>query len=300
MRNNHFFYLPRRDRRAIMTVLVLLAVGFSLYSLLNNPRPEASPVSPIDSLSVGKGNKFHARESAVYRYDEPSARVNTLFPFDPNTADSTDLLTLGFSPYQVRNIYRYRSKGGTFRHKEDLSRIYGITERQYRELEPYITISKDYQQAVARYHHETDEQADRDTIIRPKKLTLGQTIALNETDSNLLKQVPGIGSSYAKRINAYRERLGGFVSTDQLYEIEGIPDDVADYFRTDHKPVRQININRLTAKQLHRHPYLTFVQSKAIVDYRRLKGPIKGINDLKLMKEFTADDIRRLAPYLAF
>ena len=35
------------------------------------------------------------------------------FPFDPNTADSNQLLRLGLQPWQVRNIYRYPQRIST-------------------------------------------------------------------------------------------------------------------------------------------------------------------------------------------
>lgn len=46
--------------------------------------------------------------------------------------------------WQVRNIYRYRAKGGVYRKKEDFARLYGLTVKDYRRLEPYIRISEDY------------------------------------------------------------------------------------------------------------------------------------------------------------
>ena len=46
------------------------------------------------------------------------------FMFDPNDADSTQLLRLGLAPFQVRSIYRYRAKGGRFSTKDDFRRVY--------------------------------------------------------------------------------------------------------------------------------------------------------------------------------
>ena len=64
--------------------------------------------------------------------------VHELFPFDPNTADSTQLLKLGLQSWQVRSIYRFRAKGGIFREKTDFARLYGLTKKQYEVLAPYI------------------------------------------------------------------------------------------------------------------------------------------------------------------
>ena len=73
------------------------------------------------------------------------------FVFDPNTADSSQLLRLGLQPWQVRNILKYRAKGGVYREPTDFARVYGLTVKQYRELEPYIRISPDYRPASEVY-----------------------------------------------------------------------------------------------------------------------------------------------------
>ena len=43
-----------------------------------------------------------------------------------------------------------------------------------------------------------------------------------------------------------------------------------------------------------------FVQAKAITDYRRLHGPIKSLQDLRLSKDFPPEAIERLLPYVAY
>jgi DNA uptake protein ComE-like DNA-binding protein len=40
--------------------------------------------------------------------------------------------------------------------------------------------------------------------------------------------------------------------------------------------------------------------AKAITDYRRLHGPLKSLNDLRLSKDFPHDVIDRLTPYVEF
>ena len=59
-----------------------------------------------------------------------------LAPFDPNLADSIELSRLGLSKFVVRNILKYRLKGGRFTTPESLARIYGLTEEKFLELKP--------------------------------------------------------------------------------------------------------------------------------------------------------------------
>ncbi|NLY25054.1 MAG: helix-hairpin-helix domain-containing protein [Bacteroidales bacterium] len=136
-----------------------------------------------------------------------------------------------------------------------------------------------------------------------EKLTAGETISLNESDTTLWKMIPGIGSSYASRIVKYRELLGGYVRKEQLMEVYGMDNErysrISPYIEPDDH-CRKLQVNRDEFRELLRHPYLNYKQVKVIASLRRRKGDILSINELAMLDEFTSDDIWRLEPYLAF
>lgn len=124
---------------------------------------------------------------------------------------------------------------------------------------------------------------------------------LNATDSSALVQLPGIGPVFASRIIRYREQLGGFTATSQLAEINGLPDSLMEWFVIgDTIPIEKISVNHETLSELRRHPYMNFYQARAIVEFRRERGNIKGPEQLSFLEEFTARDLERLMPYLDF
>lgn len=294
----NFAYLSRSDRKVIVFLLVLIvAGGLVLYGSLGDST--SNQLTPADSVSSGL-RSWHVADSASrqYVYAVESSEPER-FVFDPNTADSTQLLRLGLQPWQVRNIYKYRARGGVYREPSDFSRLYGLTVKQYRELLPYIRISSDYRPASTLYPQRRDTFV-RDTLDYPVKLKPMERLQLNDADTAQLRRVPGIGRYYAREIDHYRRQLGGFCRVEQLREIEGFPDTAMTYFLVDASAVKRININRLTLSQLKRHPYINFYQARAICDYRRLKGRIGSLSDLKLLEDFSESDLIRLAPYVEF
>ena len=128
----------------------------------------------------------------------------------------------------------------------------------------------------------------------------GQTVDLNAADTTQLKMVPGIGSYFARQIVNYRKRLGGFSHTGQLMEIRQFPDEALRFFRVSASDVRKININKATLSELQAHPYINFYQAKAILQYRRLRGPIKSLSQLRASKDFTEESVSRLEPYVEY
>ena len=284
----------RSDRHIMIAVIIVAALALAGVWLAGHYE-----IRPVDSAAADSVSaKTARRASRPVQYYAVETRQPERFPFDPNTADSTQLLRLGLQPWQVRNIYKYRASGGIYRQKEDFARLYGLTVKQYRELEPYIRISRDYQPASTVVGERPP--LSRDTVRFPVKLQENEQVVLNTADTSQLRKVPGIGSYYAKEIVRHGQWLGGYVSVDQLDEIEGFPQESKKYFVIQGAHPQKLNINRLSLQQLRRHPYINFYQAKAITDYRRLHGPIANLDDLRFSKDFDEAAIQRLKPYIEY
>lgn len=277
---------------------LMLAIGvcISLVVLRCHDDKDELPEADNETLTTLQ-NKWNAHTSHDRRDNEIGL---TPFPFDPNHADSATLCRLGLKPWQVSNMLKYRRKGGRWRSADDLQRLYGLSKSQFEQLRPYIRIAEADKRKV---YERAEWQSNYEHEPRPKteKLAEGVTLPANTADTTALKHIPGIGSYYARKIVDYRERLGGFVSTSQIGEIEDLPAGITRWFVLDKadKP-RQLRINHATFKQLVRHPYLSYEQTKIIVTHIRQYGAIRSWRDLQLYKEFTQNDFKRLAPYISF
>lgn len=288
--------MHRSDRQALLFLLcVAVAILFALHFAGDEVTDTASLA---DTKPMADEQPMVAGNADASSYDvQPVVHSPERFPFDPNTADSTQLLRLGLQPWQVRNIYKYRARGGIYRNKEDFARLYGLTAKQYRELEPYIRISSDYRPASALF---AEDRQLRDTLRPSHKLGVGETVDLSVADTVQLRRVPGIGSYYARRIMEYGERLGGYVNVGQLKEIEGFPEGALAYLVVSAPNVRKLNVNKLSLNELKRHPYINYYQARAIIDYRRQHGRITDLSDLHLLPDFPVEAIGRLRPYVCY
>ena len=285
--------MNKSDRKIALGACLVAVLAFVALFLTGSNEQSGS-----DTRSSHSSHNSHYSHPSHYSYSDTPSQPAESFPFDPNTADSTQLLRLGLRPWQVRNIYKYRSKGGVYRTKEDFARLYGLTVKDYRRLEPYIQISSDYRPAAELVGERP--RYERDTLLRPIKIDSTQHIVLNTADTNQLKKVPGIGSYYAKEIVRHGKWLGGYVSVDQLDEIDGFPSEAKKYFVVERPTPQRINVNRLTLQQLRRHPYINYYQAKTIVDYRRLHGDIHSLQDLRFSRDFSPEAIRQLEPYVEY
>ena len=291
-----FFYLQKSDRKVILTLLVVIVAVFTMIFLTGGD-------DTATTTQQKANHKSYTPKS--YNYSSYTPKKVERFVFDPNTADSTQLLRLGLQPWQVKNIYKYRAAGGIYRNPTDFAKLYGLTVKQYRELEPYIRISSDYLPASTLvkengYSQNAPKAKDSTNYQRPIKIKETEHIVLNTADTTSLITIPGIGPYYARKIIQYGNRLGGYVSVNQLDEIDDFPSEAKKYLVINNPTPKKLNLNKLSLNELKRHPYINFYMAKDITDYRRLHGALKSLNDLRLSKDFPSDVIKRLEPYVEF
>lgn len=131
------------------------------------------------------------------------------------------------------------------------------------------------------------------------KLKPGATIDLNTADTTLLKRIPGIGSSFARRIVKYRDLLGGYYVVEQLQEVYGMDreryDAIYPYF-TVGTAVRPLT---LTIDSISYHPYLSWRHKRTLRRLLEAEEPLDW-SHLMATGDFTRDDSLRLAPYMPF
>lgn len=285
-----------------VVLLVVLIVGTLVAVKHLKPQAEVDTTWANDSTRTQfidyqqKQDSMH-KEQWKKKYPRDTIAIRMQM-FDPNTADSSTLVHLGFKPWQAKNMLKYRAKGGKYRQVEDLKRLYGMTDSMYQALLPYICIAR----------AEVDS-LERDSVMRdslPKWVSENKDTILNlrTADTTELKMIRGIGSYRARQIVRYREQLGGFVRVEQVLEVKGMEkleaDSVVKWFVLDSVVVEQINVNQVSAQRLAKHPYLRFEQAKAIYELRRRKVRLNSIKDLDRLDCIDMTTLEKVAPYLNF
>jgi DNA uptake protein ComE-like DNA-binding protein len=210
---------------------------------------------------------------------------------------------MGMDDRILKNILRYREKGGKFRDKEGFSKIYGMNDEIYNILEPYIRIQvtesktqslkTDTGHVKFNSNHENKYQKYiRDTV----------KIELNSADSASLLALDGIGPSYAGRIIKYREKLGGLYIKEQLLEIKGMDSIRFSQFESqitiDQSLIRRIDINTVTFKDLLRHPYFEYYLVKAIFSKKDEIKRFDSVEQLRSIPVMYEELYQKISAYL--
>lgn len=245
-----------------------------------------------DSLFAGASGLPKKKEGKTLRTREAER-----FYFNPRRLPVDSLVLLGIPLSIARRIDNYRKKGGKFRKREDLLKIYGFPDSLFTALEPLITlpVSKERAEKTISYKNEPQKSQEK---------TISSSFNINKADSLQLISLKGIGPVLSSRLIRFREKLGGFVQKAQLYEVYGLDSLVvenllAHSFIEEGFVPEKIHLNSVSQEKLAEHPYIKPVQARLIVAYRSTHGPFQSIGDLQKIHTSDPDFIEKIAPYIS-
>jgi competence ComEA-like helix-hairpin-helix protein len=308
-------YLTFSRKESIAVVVLLVVLFFILISPVffgsknrnNYTTPDNSWTLAVKQLEeTNKSHKDSDQTSNTYGYEYDRREnnyqsfSNTLFFFDPNKISADEWKKLGLRDKTIRTIQNYLSKGGQFKRKEDLKKVYGLRQNEYERLEPYIQI----QAGFAEKKNEISDKSTSPITNKPFVKSGYSPIDINTTDTSAFINLPGIGSKLSARIVNFREKLGGFYSIEQIRETYGLPDStyqkIKPHLKLDISEVKKININTASVEDLKSHPYIRYNIANAIIAYRKEHGSFSAIADLKKIMIISDEVYQKIAPYLHY
>jgi competence protein ComEA len=269
-----------------LMLLIIFSEPLSRWWLSTRPNDFTSDKKFLDSLVA-----VHKEEMVKTKDSLRSAKFHTdFFAFDPNEVSEGDLRKLGFSKNLAKRIVSYRQKGGVFRVKRDLMKMYSMDSTLYHQLYGYIMLPEVF---------ENKRKPDEPVYSKRENVAFD----LNKADTVQLKSVYGIGTVLALRIVKFRDGLGGFINPSQLAEVYGLDSTTvnklskASFIDGDFQP-RKLNVNTIDEKTLVTHPYIKKSLARAILAYRFQHGTFTTVEDLRKIALIPPREAERIIPYL--
>ncbi|MBS4063454.1 MAG: helix-hairpin-helix domain-containing protein [Chitinophagaceae bacterium] len=312
-----YFTFSKKERRAVI-LLAVLAIIFSLLPTLFPVlvKGESDFIVDEETQQQLAAMRTNEKEAAAKEDDEQngdwyqpksksypqysSGEKGELFFFDPNNASAEEWKRLGVKDKTIQTILKFRSKGGSFKKPEDISRIYGLSVKDIDRLLPFVKIEKEQPVTTTNNSEQTTVSTTESKPVFSEKRS--KPIDINTADTAEWKSLKGIGSFYAKKIVGFRDKLGGFYSVQQVAETFGLPDStfqtIKPFLLVNTSAVKQINLNTATAEELKAHPYIKGTIANAIINYRTNHGNFSSVEQLQNIGAIDEDLYRKIAPYL--
>lgn len=281
-----YFNFTRKEKIGVVTLLgiilvlsVVLNVGENTYL----PDPFEIDQSSVDYLVL---NNEDDKTSSPSNFSNAESKEIVLQNFNPNQIGVSDWVQMGFSEKQAQSIVDFKNKYGDFKTKEDIRKLYVVSEEKYEEIAPFIQIPQ------VEYRSDNFEKEDEFEI------TL---VELNSANSDELEKLRGIGPTYSKRIISYRDKIGGFVDKEQidaLYISDDAKEALNQYGIIDPSVIEKKNINEINKEELRSIPYSNW-SVVALVLKQRERQPLTNL-DFLTSDVISADDKERFGYYINF
>ena len=250
-----------------------------------------------EELNTAEARKWLAHQSVVDSLKSQSYNVKpTIYPFNPNFITDFKGYKLGMSVAEIDRLLAYRKQNKFVNSAAEFQAVTKVSDSLLNAISPYfkfpdwVNNKKEYTTSTA-----------KPTFNKPEKIVV---VDINQATKADLMKVYGIGDKISDRILDYKNKLGAFVSMEQLDDVWGLSPEVIAKLNQNFEVkstagIQKININNASIKELSHFPFFKYALAKEIVVFRSMNGDIKT-EDLSKIKGFPVDKIKIIALYLEF
>lgn len=287
------FKFNKQERSGIFFLLAIIVLLQLVYAFSTSIFQESTSVAnKIELDGVAQEQINILKEKAL---ENDSLKI---YPFNPNYITDYRGYKLGMSTQEIDRLHLYRSSNKFVNSAEEFQNVTLISDSLLQKIAPYFKFPEWVKSTSSQ------KSIEANVVKFNKKPNVTNTVKdLNTASAQDLKVIYGIGEKLATRIIKFRDRLGGFLIEDQLYDVYGLKPEVAQKvlmkFKVQTKPeIVKINVNTANASEISKLVYLNYQVSSNIVAYRKQVGEIKSIDELKKIEGFPSDKINRITLYL--
>jgi DNA uptake protein ComE-like DNA-binding protein len=283
-----FLHYSKSQRIGIILLFGLIVLCQSFYVIHDFKSEE---------LNTAEAQKWLAHQSVVDSLKSQSYNVKpTIYPFNPNFITDFKGYKLGMSVAEIDRLLAYRKQNKFVNSAAEFQAVTKVSDSLLNAISPYFKFP-DWVNNKKEYTTSTAKPA----FNKPEKIVV---VDINQVTKADLMKVYGIGDKISDRILDYKNKLGAFVSMEQLDDVWGLSPEVIAKLNQNFEVkstagIQKININNASIKELSQFPFFKYALAKEIVVFRSMNGDIKT-EDLSKIKGFPVDKIKIIALYLEF
>ncbi|MGQ1946789.1 helix-hairpin-helix domain-containing protein [Geofilum sp. OHC36d9] len=275
-----FLSFTRREQRGLIVlfVIIIVVIGLRIVCPLMIPPVDfsqyVSDVTSVEETSVGNSE-----------VDETVLCLQQ--SFNPNTVTREALISYGVGRKVADNWVAYLQKGGYFKKKEDVRKIYGLNEDVYQQLKDFLDMGVDEQVKPKSETPLFDNWIDLNSIDRSELKSLG---CRNEIIDSLLLLKEEFW--FPSRV---RESLLCQWNNDSLLKVKTT---LKPRFKKSNDDFFVIGMNLSDTADWAALPGIGPVLSRRIVAYRNRLGGFAQVDQLMEVYGISPHLFDQLRPYL--
>lgn len=288
IKKSHFWYNQSQRNGILFLAVIIIALQLILF-FIDFPSNEMTNLNTPEILQFQK-------EVDSLEQVELEKRKPKIYPFNPSFLTDFKGYQLGMSIQEIDRLLEHRAAGKYINSTQEFQQVTGVSDSLLSVISPYFKFPDWVVKKNQNKQHVISNERERSNKLFPIK-------DINSATAEELKTINGIGNKLAERIVKYRDRLGGFLVEEQLYEVyyldKEIADRVLERFQVLKRPqINKINVNEASFKEVLSIIYIDYELTKKIFDYRDEVAEIQSLEELKQIEGFPLKKFDRIALYL--
>ncbi len=284
------FKFNKQERSGIfflLFILIFIQIGYYVY--------RSYEVNDADALIFE--NTIQTQIDSL-KVIASQSDVKHEYPFNPNYITDFKGYTLGMSVEEIDRLHKYREGNKFVNSAKEFQEVTNVSDSLLNKIARNFKFPEWAKKSKVKASYQTNSTKPNEHV---NKVIYKD---LNKATAQQLRKINGIGEKLSARIIKFRDRLGGFLIDEQLFDVYGLEKEVVNRtlkeFKVISKPqIVKINVNNATASELSKLIYLQKHVSESIVNYRNLNGSINSLNELSKIEDFPIERIDRIALYLS-
>ncbi|MBU2994943.1 helix-hairpin-helix domain-containing protein [Cellulophaga baltica] len=281
------FKFDKQERSGIFFLLlfiVLLQIGYFAYKSYVVSNDKINFVLDVNNQAAINHLKNEKLQEGTYK----------MYPFNPNYITDYKGYQLGMSVEEIDRLHSFRSAKKFVNSSKEFQKVTRVSDSLLSVIAPFFKFPDWVRNQAKKKSAIKVVDSKRKSIVKKD---------LNKVTAEELKLISGVGDKLSARIVKYRNRLGGFITEKQLYEVYYLDAEVANkvlkMYTIQSKPsIMKIDINASSAYEISQLVYINYNLSKKIVQYREDNNGIKSFSELLNIEGFPSEKIDIISLYL--
>ena len=287
---SHFWY-TKNQRNGILFLLIIIIFLQLIFHFKNFDSQQLIDFNqPIITSYKKQLDSLKKKSSKKKKFK--------IYPFNPNYISDYKGYQLGMNVDEIDRLLAHREQKLYVNSSKEFQTITKISDSLLQKISPFFKFPDWVQKKNKNKNNQ--QRYIPNSRINVSEIT---TEDINKATLKDFTAIEGVDEYISERIIKYRSKLQGFSFKEQLFEVWGLDELMANKilstFSIKNKPIiKKVNINTASFKEVLSNPYIDYELCIQIFDYKDEVAELQSISEIKNIEGFPIKKYNRIVLYL--
>ena len=285
------FWLTKNQRNGILFLLIIIIF---LQLILHFKNFDSQQLVDLSQPKI----TFYKKQLDSLKKKSSKKKKFKIYPFNPNYISDYKGYQLGLNVDQIDRLLAHREQRLYVNSAKEFQTITKISDSLLKKISPFFKFPEWVQKKNNNKNYQ--QRYIPNSRINVSEIT---TVDINKATLKDFTFIEGVDEYLSERIIKYRSKLQGFSFKEQLFEVWGLDELIANKilstFSIKNKPIiKKVNINTASFKEVLSNPYIDYELCIQIFDYKDEVAELQSISEIKNIEGFPIKKYNRIVLYL--